>query len=125
MRIPPHAVGVPVVITSGTRCRRHNAAVGGVYNSLHLTGSAADISIPALSLDTCCLATLGRYVARLHAIDEHARVLDFTGKPMQGLYACGEIAGGIIAHNVPGGTGLIKSTVTALLAGRHAAGVSA
>lgn len=68
-----HAVGVPVVITSGTRCRRHNAAVGGVYNSLHLTGSAADISIPALSLDTCCLATLGRYVARLHAIDEHAR----------------------------------------------------
>ena len=67
------AVGVPLIITSGKRCKRHNAAVGGVANSLHLEGRAADISIPSICLGTCCLATLGRFVGRLHAIDEHAR----------------------------------------------------
>lgn len=40
-------LGVPVQIVdaggSGVRCARHNAAVGGVANSLHLSGNAADL----------------------------------------------------------------------------------
>jgi len=40
-------LGVPVSIVdaggSGVRCPRHNANVGGVANSLHLTGNAADL----------------------------------------------------------------------------------
>ena len=40
-------LGVPVSIVdaggSGVRCPRHNADVGGVANSLHLTGNAADL----------------------------------------------------------------------------------
>lgn len=40
-------LGVPVQIVtaggSGVRCRQHNANVGGVANSLHLTGNAADL----------------------------------------------------------------------------------
>lgn len=55
------------------------------------------------------------------AIDADAQVQAFTGRSMDGLYACGEIAGGIIAHNVPSGMGLMKSTVTGLLAGACAA----
>jgi uncharacterized protein YcbK (DUF882 family) len=39
------AVGAPVIINSGTRCKKHNAAVGGVANSAHLTGEAADIQV--------------------------------------------------------------------------------
>jgi uncharacterized protein YcbK (DUF882 family) len=35
--------GRPLRILSGTRCRRHNAAVGGAPNSQHLHGLAADI----------------------------------------------------------------------------------
>jgi uncharacterized protein YcbK (DUF882 family) len=35
--------GVPFVITSGYRCRRHNAAVDGVEDSAHCWGVAADI----------------------------------------------------------------------------------
>lgn len=35
--------GAPVTVTSGYRSRALNAAVGGVRNSQHLTGMAADI----------------------------------------------------------------------------------
>lgn len=40
-------LGVPISIVdaggSGVRCPRHNANVGGVANSLHVTGNAADL----------------------------------------------------------------------------------
>ena len=39
------AAGVPVIVNSGCRCKKHNAAVGGVSNSSHLSGLAADIYI--------------------------------------------------------------------------------
>jgi len=41
-------VGVPVYITSGTRCEKHNKNVGGSVNSRHLTGEAADIIVWAM-----------------------------------------------------------------------------
>lgn len=37
---------VPIIIGSGFRCPKLNAAVGGVKNSQHQTGEAADIHIP-------------------------------------------------------------------------------
>lgn len=36
-------LGVPVVVTSGTRCSKHNQDVQGVPNSRHVSGKAADI----------------------------------------------------------------------------------
>ena len=39
------AMGKPIRISSGYRCERLNKAVGGVYNSQHLKGQAADIDI--------------------------------------------------------------------------------
>lgn len=42
--------GVPVVIDAGYRCPRHNQEVGGVPNSEHTRGLAADIRLPGLSL---------------------------------------------------------------------------
>lgn len=41
-------VGRPVHLNSGYRCVRHNAAVGGVRNSYHTRGAAADIVIPGI-----------------------------------------------------------------------------
>ena len=35
--------GKPVVVNSGFRCPIHNTAVGGVYNSQHVSGQAADV----------------------------------------------------------------------------------
>jgi len=37
--------GVPVIITSGYRCKELNRKVGGVANSQHLVGEAADLTI--------------------------------------------------------------------------------
>ena len=39
------AMNEPIKIGSGYRCEKLNKAVGGVYNSQHLKGQAADISI--------------------------------------------------------------------------------
>ena len=36
--------GAPIYISSGYRCAKLNKAVGGVANSQHLTGQAADIN---------------------------------------------------------------------------------
>jgi hypothetical protein len=39
------AMGEPIKIGSGFRCQQLNRAVGGVSNSQHLTGQAADLCI--------------------------------------------------------------------------------
>jgi len=36
-------LGEPIYVTSGYRCPKHNAEVGGVPNSQHMRGEAADI----------------------------------------------------------------------------------
>ena len=41
--------GAPAHITSGLRCGQHNASVGGVENSRHLTGKALDFYIQGVS----------------------------------------------------------------------------
>lgn len=39
------AMNEPITISSGYRCEKLNKAVGGVYNSQHLKGQAADLCI--------------------------------------------------------------------------------
>ena len=41
--------GRAIAITSGYRCPEHNYAVGGVANSEHVKGKAADIVVPGLT----------------------------------------------------------------------------
>ncbi len=53
-------------------------------------------------------------------IDTDARVLDLTEKPIPGLYAAGELVGGIFYENYPGGTGLLNGSVFGRLAGKNA-----
>ena len=37
--------GKPVLVVSGCRCKKHNAAVGGAKASKHMLGIAADIKV--------------------------------------------------------------------------------
>lgn len=54
-------------------------------------------------------------------IDRDARVLDTEGRPMPGLFATGEIAGGFFFHNYPAGSGLMRGAVFGRVAGINAA----
>ena len=54
-------------------------------------------------------------------IDTAGRVLDIEDAAAAGLYAAGELVGGIFYFNYPGATGLMSSAVFGRLAGRGAA----
>lgn len=54
-------------------------------------------------------------------IDEKARVLGTDWRPIRGLYACGEMVGGLFHDNYPGGTGLVSGAVFGRIAGANAA----
>jgi len=61
---------------------------------------------------------------------ETGQVLDLGYQPIPGLYAAGEMVGGIFYFNYPAGTGLVSGTVFGRIAGnggrrRCACGVSA
>lgn len=57
-------------------------------------------------------------------IDDGGRVLDVDLLPIPGLYAAGELVGGLFYFNYPGGTGLMSGAVFGKLAG-DTAGVEA
>lgn len=54
-------------------------------------------------------------------VDPRARVLDESGLPLSGLYAAGELVGGLFSGNYPGGSGLTAGAVFGRLAGASAA----
>jgi hypothetical protein len=69
-------VGVPLTVNSGLRCKRHNAEVGGVPNSLHTTGQAVDLSGNISP-------------ARLREIAEQVQAEMVPGRGGLGLYSWG------------------------------------
>ena len=54
-------------------------------------------------------------------VDTRARVLDTEDRPIPGLYAAGELVGGLFYHNYPGGSGLMSGAVFGKTAGDSAA----
>jgi tricarballylate dehydrogenase len=54
-------------------------------------------------------------------INTDAQVLDTDGAPIPGLFAAGELVGGIFYFNYPGGTGLTNGAVFGRIAGASAA----
>jgi tricarballylate dehydrogenase len=54
-------------------------------------------------------------------IDTETHVMDVLGEPIPGLYAAGELVGGIFYFNYPGGTGLTNGAVFGKIAGANAA----
>lgn len=53
-------------------------------------------------------------------VDENAQVISIDGDAMDGLYAAGELVGGLFYFNYPGGTGLTSGSVFGRIAGRSA-----
>ncbi len=53
-------------------------------------------------------------------INTDGQVLDLVEKPIPGLYAAGELVGGLFYQNYPGGTGLLNGAVFGRLSGGNA-----
>jgi tricarballylate dehydrogenase len=106
------------------------ACTGGEYNpsildGVKTTGLAVPKSNWALPIDqgpfhgyvvTCGITfTFGGL-----RINKEAQVLDLAGRPIMGLYAAGELVGGMFYHNYPGGSGLLYGSVFGRIAGASA-----
>ncbi len=57
-------------------------------------------------------------------ISDEGQVMDTGGNPIPGLFAAGELVGGIFYFNYPGGSGLISGAVFGRLAGKSAGAVA-
>ena len=53
-------------------------------------------------------------------IDSRRTVIDTDGQAIPGLYAAGELVGGLFYFNYPGGTGLMSGAVFGRIAGTTA-----
>jgi tricarballylate dehydrogenase len=57
-------------------------------------------------------------------VNTDAQVIDIDDRPMPGLYAAGEMVGGLFYTNYPGGSGLTSGAVFGRIAGASAAGAA-
>lgn len=65
-------LGVPITVSSGLRCPRHNANVGGVANSRHLRGKAMDFCAAGKTSDQILALVQNLPEVRYaYAIDSH------------------------------------------------------
>ena len=51
-------------------------------------------------------------------VNENAQVIGTDWRPLKGLYACGEMIGGLFYDNYPAGTGLVSGATFGRIAGR-------
>lgn len=54
-------------------------------------------------------------------VSDDAQVMSVFYRPIAGLFACGEIVGGLFHYNYPGGSGLVSGAVFGRIAGKSAA----
>jgi len=112
--------------------REYNAAVQpGTYNPAIKDGKRTrGINPPksnwALPLDTppylgYAVTTGITFTFGGLRITPGGQVVDTEHRPMPGLFAAGELVGGIFYHNYPGGAGLMAGAVFGRIAGRSAA----
>lgn len=115
------ALGIPADRFAGT-VKRHNEAV--------LSGADPEFGKPITK--QMLPLTEGPYYAvaqwpSVHytmgglRIDPEARVIDLWGRPIPGLYAAGEVCGGVHGTNRLGGNAIAECIVFGRIAGEHAA----
>jgi tricarballylate dehydrogenase len=97
-----------------------------IHDGLRTSGLAIDKSNWAQRLDTppyeAYAVTTGiTFTFGGLKITNGAAVEDVTGAPIPGLYAAGEIVGGLYYHNYASGTGLMAGAVFGRIAGKNAA----
>jgi tricarballylate dehydrogenase len=97
-----------------------------IHDGLRTTGLAIDKTNWAQRLDTPPYHAYGVTAGVTFTFGglkttTAAQVEDVSGAPIPGLYAAGEILGGLYFHNYGSGTGLVAGVVFGRIAGRNAA----
>ena len=77
---------VPFTISSGCRCKNHNATVGGVDDSAHVRGHAADIVVQGSAHRMAVLRALLRYFDRVGVDKNFIHVDNDPDKPTSVLW---------------------------------------
>ena len=135
--IAPHATAVARgrVFTTGvdTTVRAFNAASRtdvpfnpNIHDGLRTNGLPIDKTNWAQCLDTppyeAYAVTTGiTFTFGGLKITNNGEVEDTTGRAIPGLFAAGEIVGGLFYHNYASGTGLMAGAVFGRIAGKNAA----
>ena len=124
-------LGMSPVILQGTVDAFNAEAHDGEYRPRELDGLSTKGIVPpksnwAIKLDAppfVAYAVTGgiTYTYGGLRIDTDARVLNMEDKPISGLYAAGEIVGGIFYHNSLRAAGLMHGSVFGKIAGANAA----
>ena len=124
-------IGIDPVGLTHTVAQYNDAVSEGEYDPSRLDGKGTTgISPPksnwALRLDkppfTAYAVTCGiTFTFGGLKIDTGARVIHTQGRPIPGLFAAGELVGGLFYENYPGGSGLTAGAVFGRLAGYGAA----
>jgi len=105
-------VGKPVVVHDAYRCPMHNQKVGGVNDSEHTRGMAADVSIPGLSLQQMfelALQVPAFLNGGIGVYDGAFLHLDVRPHPARWARVCGQYVG--IQHLVTVPPNLLAKTV--------------
>lgn len=129
-----NGVGIPAHTLSQTIDEFNRAVVDGTFDPSRKDGKATRGIAPpksnwALTLDEppfVAYAVTGAITFTFGGIriDELAAVLDLQMRPLSGLFAAGEMVGGLFYHNYPGGSGLSAGSVFGRRAGLAAAAQS-
>jgi len=109
----------------------YNAAAGkgsfnpGVRDGMHTEGLALAKSNWAQTLDTppyYAYPVTGGITFSFGGVkvSDNAQVIGTDWDPIPGLFACGEMVGGLFHNNYPGGSGLMSGAVFGRIAGRSA-----
>jgi fumarate reductase flavoprotein subunit len=119
------ALGLDGQVLTQTVARYNGFAQQGYdsdFGRKHLIGamgSLVELGAPPYYAYPCTTALLSTYGGI--AIDAQARVLDVYGQPIDGLYAAGEVTGGLHGASYLSGSSLAKSAIFGRVAGCHAA----
>lgn len=68
-------LGHPIRITSGCRCPAHNKKCGGTIGSMHLSGIAADITVPGMGIVDVYVMALDILMFRGFGLDVERQML--------------------------------------------------
>jgi tricarballylate dehydrogenase len=124
-------IGIDTTGLSRTVARYNNAVTDGDYDPARLDGKGTTGIFPpksnwALRLDqppfTAYAVACGlTFTFGGLKIDPEARVIHSLGRPISGLFAAGELVGGLFYENYAGGSGLMAGSVFGRSAGHGAA----